>query len=74
MRTLALQRGDAFILVYDITKSETFEEMRRIRDEIHAVRQSNNVPIVVVGNKIDLAKTESESESEEKREVSKTAT
>lgn len=58
MLNLSLQRGDAFILVYDITKSETFEEVRRIRDDIHQVRQTNNVPIVVVGNKIDLAETE----------------
>lgn len=54
MRDLALQRGDAFILVYDVTDTETFEEVRRIRDNIHKVRQSNTIPIVVVGNKIDL--------------------
>lgn len=58
MRNLSLQRGDAFILVYDVTKSDTFEEVRRIRDDIHNVRQTNNVPIVVVGNKIDLVEAE----------------
>lgn len=58
MRNLSLQRGDAFILVYDVTNAETFEEVRRIRDDIHKVRQTNTVPIVVVGNKIDLADTE----------------
>lgn len=58
MRNLSLQRGDAFILVYDVTNAETFEEVRRIRDDIHKVRQTNTVPIVVVGNKIDLADSE----------------
>lgn len=58
MRNLSLQRGDAFILVYDVTNAETFEEVRRIRDDIHRVRQTNSVPIVVVGNKIDLADSE----------------
>lgn len=58
MRNLSLQRGDAFILVYDVTNAETFEEVRRIRDDIHRVRQTNTVPIVVVGNKIDLADSE----------------
>lgn len=56
MRNLSLHRGDAFVLVYDVTKSETFEEVRRIRDELHKIRQ--RVPIVVVANKIDLAQTE----------------
>lgn len=64
MRNLSLQRGDAFILVYDVTNAETFEEVRRIRDDIHRVRQTNTVPIVVVGNKTDLADSET-------REVSK---
>lgn len=58
MRNLSLQRGDAFILVYDVTNAETFEEIRRIRDDIHRVRQTNTVPIVVVGNKSDLADSE----------------
>lgn len=58
MRNLSLKGGDAFILVYDVTNAETFEEVRRIRDDIHKVRQTNTVPIVVVGNKIDLADTE----------------
>lgn len=58
MRTLSLQRGDAFILVYDVTKAETFEEIRHTRDEIHGVRHTNNVPIVVVGNKTDLVDVE----------------
>lgn len=58
MRTLSLQRGDAFILVYDVTKAETFEEIRHTRDEIHVVRHTNNVPIVVVGNKTDLVDVE----------------
>lgn len=58
MRTLSLQRGDAFILVYDVTKARTFEEIRHTRDEIHGVRHTNNVPIVVVGNKTDLVDVE----------------
>lgn len=58
MRNLSLQRGDAFILVYDVTKADTFEAVRRIRDDVHRVRQTTSVPIVVVGNKIDLADVE----------------
>lgn len=56
MRNLCLHRGDAFVLVYDVTRSETFEEVRQIRDELYKIRK--RVPIVVVANKIDLTETD----------------
>lgn len=46
--------ADAFILVYDITSKETFDEAKMIRDQIHECKGTSAVPIVVVGNKIDL--------------------
>ncbi|XP_056641056.1 ras-related protein Rap-2b isoform X1 [Diorhabda sublineata] len=54
MRALSISSADAFILVYDVTDSSTFEEARALRDQIHETKCSSNVPIVVVGNKIDL--------------------
>lgn len=54
MRALSISSADAFILVYDVTDSSTFEEARALRDQIHETKCSDNVPIVVVGNKIDL--------------------
>lgn len=54
MRALSISSADAFILVYDVTDASTFEEARALRDQIHETKCSNNVPIVVVGNKIDL--------------------
>ncbi|KAK9877828.1 hypothetical protein WA026_020061 [Henosepilachna vigintioctopunctata] len=54
MRTLSISSGDAFVLVYDVTDNSTFEEARTLRDQIHEVKCSTNVPIVIVGNKIDL--------------------
>lgn len=55
MRALSISSADAFILVYDVTDNSTFEEARAIRDQIHEAKATTNVPIVVVGNKIDLA-------------------
>lgn len=55
MRNLSISNGDAFILVYDICDSSTFEEVRVIRDQILETKGSPDVPIVVVGNKLDLA-------------------
>ncbi|CAK1581756.1 unnamed protein product [Parnassius mnemosyne] len=57
MRALSMQSADAFILVYDITEANTFAEVRALRDQIHEIKQSTAVPIVVVGNKVDLAET-----------------
>lgn len=55
MRALSISSADAFILVYDVTNGITFEEARALRDQIHETKGSNAIPIVVVGNKIDLA-------------------
>ncbi|KAL4714566.1 hypothetical protein ACJJTC_006612 [Scirpophaga incertulas] len=57
MRALSMQSADAFILVYDITDADSFSEVRALRDQIHETKESTAVPIVVVGNKVDLAET-----------------
>uniref|UniRef100_T1GH87 Uncharacterized protein n=1 Tax=Megaselia scalaris TaxID=36166 RepID=T1GH87_MEGSC len=54
MRALSISSAEAFILVYDITDSTTFEEVRHIRDIIIETKGTTSVPIVVVGNKTDL--------------------
>lgn len=59
-----MSSADAFILVYDVTDACTFEEAKLIRDQIHESKGTSAVPIVVVGNKIDLLE-----EDEDKREV-----
>ncbi|XP_053689790.1 GTP-binding protein Di-Ras2 [Sabethes cyaneus] len=54
MRALSISSADAFILVYDVTDSVSFEEVKAIREQIHEIKATNAVPIVVVGNKTDL--------------------
>uniref|UniRef100_G3MLH1 GTP-binding protein Rhes n=1 Tax=Amblyomma maculatum TaxID=34609 RepID=G3MLH1_AMBMU len=53
MRLLAISTADAFVLVYAVDDPESFEEVRRIRDQIIEQR-SASVPLVVVGNKCEL--------------------
>ncbi|XP_034111809.1 ras-related protein Rap-2b isoform X1 [Drosophila albomicans] len=60
MRALSISSADAFILVYDVTDATTFEEVRAIRDQIHETKATTAVPIVVVGNKIDLLTEDTE--------------
>ncbi|XP_063239299.1 ras-related protein Rap-2c [Bacillus rossius redtenbacheri] len=55
MRALSISSADAFVLVYDVTDAASFEEVRALRDQIHETKKSTAVPIVVVGNKLDLA-------------------
>lgn len=57
MRVLSMQSADAFILVYDVTDANSFAEVRALRDQIHETKESTAVPIVVVGNKVDLAES-----------------
>nr|XP_015921961.1 ras-related protein Rap-1b-like [Parasteatoda tepidariorum]XP_015921962.1 ras-related protein Rap-1b-like [Parasteatoda tepidariorum]XP_015921963.1 ras-related protein Rap-1b-like [Parasteatoda tepidariorum] len=55
MRKLAVDTGDAFILVYAINDAESFEEVRRLK-ELLLEHKPSEAPIVVVGNKCDLEK------------------
>lgn len=54
MRNLSISNADAFVLVYDICDASSFEDLQAIRDQILETKGSPNVPIVVVGNKLDL--------------------
>lgn len=54
MRALSISSAEAFILVYDVTDSNTFDEVRATRDQIHEIKGTQQVPMVIVGNKIDL--------------------
>lgn len=58
MRQLAMTTAQAFILVFAIDDAESFEEVRRLRSDIlqaRSERKKGMPPVVVVGNKADLA-------------------
>lgn len=58
MRQLAITTAQAFILVFAIDDMESFEEVRKLRSEILEARSQRGKgmpPVVVVGNKTDLA-------------------
>jgi len=50
-----IRDGSGFVLVYNITARPTFEEVAVLRDKIARTKDSEKVPIVLVGNKCDLA-------------------
>lgn len=58
MRKLAIATSDAFILVYSIDNDASFDEVKLLRDQIIEEREDVNVPIVIVGNKMDVSEQE----------------
>ncbi|XP_003706513.1 ras-related protein Rap-2a [Megachile rotundata] len=67
MRDLSIKCADAFILVYDVHDANTFLEVKTLRSEI--LSKKGAVPIVIVGNKVDLIETEQEVDTESTREL-----
>ena len=56
-----MRGGEGFLLVYSITSRRSFDEMRKYRETVDRVRNYEQVPLILVGNKSDL---------ESRREVS----
>ena len=54
MRDLYMKNGQGFVLVYSITAQSTFNDLHEIRDQILRVKDTEDVPIILVGNKCDL--------------------
>lgn len=55
MRDVYIRNSDGFILVYSIVDYTTYEDIKTIREQIVNFKISEQVPIVLVGNKRDLA-------------------
>ncbi|KAF8937024.1 Ras- protein Rap-1b [Dissophora ornata] len=54
MRDLYMKNGQGFILVFSIIAAQTFEELLELHRQILRVKDKDDVPIVLVGNKCDL--------------------
>jgi GTPase KRas len=62
LREQWIRESDAFLIVYSITSRSSFDNLNSFFDQVERVKDSDYVPIILVGNKVDL---------ENKREVSK---
>lgn len=58
LRETFMHTGDGFMLVYSVVDDQTLEELRDIREQILRVHRDRKVPILIVGNKIDMPKRE----------------
>jgi len=62
VRDQYMRTGDGFLCIYSITYSVSFLEVQKLYDHILRVKDADDIPFVLVGNKCDL---------EQSREVSK---
>eukprot|EP00092_Neocalanus_flemingeri_P009288 GFUD01009994.1.p1 GENE.GFUD01009994.1~~GFUD01009994.1.p1 ORF type:complete len:194 (+),score=67.01 GFUD01009994.1:53-634(+) len=54
MRDLYMKNGQGFVLAYSITAQSTFNDLSDLREQILRVKDTDDVPMVLVGNKCDL--------------------
>jgi Ras-related protein Rap-1B len=54
MRELYMKQGQGFLLVFSITNMNSLHELVELRDMIVRIKEDENIPIVIVGNKSDL--------------------
>mmetsp|Transcript_3518 Transcript_3518/g.5481 ORF Transcript_3518/g.5481 Transcript_3518/m.5481 type:complete len:218 (+) Transcript_3518:91-744(+) len=65
LRETFMHTGDGFLLIYSITDDQTLEDLREIREQILRVHTNQDVPMVVVGNKLDRQNPDRAVSSEE---------
>ena len=54
MRQLSISTANAFVLVYSVTESKSFEEVKQLFYEIKETKENfDEIPMVIVGNKKD---------------------
>lgn len=54
MRELYMKQGQGFLLVFSITNTNSFHELNELREQIIRIKDDEDIPIVVVGNKSDM--------------------
>ena len=54
MRELYMRQGQGFLLVFSITNQNSLNELFELREQIIRIKDNENVPVVLVGNKLDL--------------------
>jgi len=55
LRSTWMRERDGFLLVYSVTDRNTFESLHSFYEQLSAMHEENMPPIVLVGNKCDMA-------------------
>jgi small GTP-binding protein len=54
MRDQYMRTGEGFLLVFAVNNAKSFEDISMYREQIKRVKDADDVPMVLVGNKCDL--------------------
>eukprot|EP01100_Stratorugosa_tubuloviscum_P007647 TRINITY_DN315_c1_g1_i1.p1 TRINITY_DN315_c1_g1~~TRINITY_DN315_c1_g1_i1.p1 ORF type:complete len:203 (-),score=61.96 TRINITY_DN315_c1_g1_i1:139-747(-) len=55
MREQYMRSGEGFLLVFDLTNSRSFNDLKKIYESLKLVRENEDkLPIILIGNKCDL--------------------
>lgn len=54
MRELYIKSGMGFLLVYSVTDKQSLNELMALREQVLRIKDTDRVPMVLVGNKADL--------------------
>ena len=46
--------ADCCVLVYDVTRRDSYEKLLRWKDAFQAATQDPEIPFVIIGNKLDM--------------------
>jgi GTPase SAR1 family protein len=49
-----MKQGQGFLLVFSITSASSLNELAELREQIVRIKDDDQVPLVIVGNKSDL--------------------
>ncbi|KAI4459940.1 ras di-ras and rheb family members of small gtpase superfamily [Holotrichia oblita] len=55
MRDQYMRTGEGFLLVFAVNSAKSFEDISSYREQIKRVKDAEEVPMVLVGNKCDLS-------------------
>lgn len=56
MRDQYMRTGQGFVMVYSVTSRSSFDEITSFREQILRVKDKDYVPVLLAGNKCDLAR------------------
>ncbi|XP_064634259.1 GTPase HRas isoform X4 [Lineus longissimus] len=54
MRDQYMRTGEGFLCVFAVNNNKSFEDINQYREQIKRVKDADEVPMVLVGNKVDL--------------------
>jgi len=64
MRDLYMKKAEGCLLVYSITMKSTFVDVQEIIEQLFRVKDTERVPIILVGNKCDMERERTVSRDE----------